>query len=48
MSMWRRTIIAVIIFAAVAVGATMISMYRFEDAKQTRIEEARSGHHPRR
>lgn len=42
MSTWHRSIIAVIIFAAVAVGATMISMYRFDDAKQTRIEEAKS------
>lgn len=42
MSMWQRTIIAVIIFGAVAIGSTMISVYRFDDAKQTRIAEANS------
>lgn len=37
MSTWTRTLIAVILFCAVATGSTMISISLFEDAKQTRI-----------
>lgn len=42
MSMWLRTIVAIIIFAAVAVGSTLISVHRFDEAKQARIAEANS------
>lgn len=37
MSTWTRTLIAVIIFCAIGAGATMISIARFDDAKQARI-----------
>lgn len=37
MRTWTRTLLAVILFCAIGAGATMISIARFEDAKQTRI-----------
>lgn len=37
MNTWVRTIIAVIIFGAVAAGSTSVSIWRFNEAKQERI-----------
>lgn len=42
MNMWLRAIIAVVIFGVVAVGSTMLSISRFDAAKQDRIAEENS------
>lgn len=42
MRTWTRTVIAFILFCAVATGSTMISISLFDDAKQTRITAEKS------